>query len=463
MSKRIYLNAFDMNCVVHQSPGLWTLPEDRSEAYKDLDYWVELAQLLERGRFDGLFLADVLGIYDVYQNDKAACIREAAQVPVNDPILLISAMAYATKHLGFGVTSSTTYEHPYSFARRMSTLDHLTKGRIAWNIVTSYLDSAAKNLGLDEQNKHHARYESAEEYMEVCYKLWEGSWEDDAVVRDKQNKIFTNPNKVHEIQHHGKYYRVPGIHLCEPSPQRTPVLYQAGASSTGRAFAVNHAECTFISFPNAEITTRYVQELRQQAQTQGRDPASILVFSLYTPIVAATEEEAWDKYKYFVEHISYEGALTLLSGWTGIDFSQFDPDQYVDYMETNAVKSVIEGFTRSNPSKKWTIREIVTLVGIGGLGPVEVGSPQQIADKMQAWIETTGVDGFNIAYATTPGTFKDFIELVVPELQKRGVLKTEYDEGTYREKLFGAGKSRLSNAHPSSNYRINKEVQENEQ
>ncbi len=369
-------------------------------------------------------------------------------------------MAYATQHLGFGVTSSTTYEHPYSFARKMSTLDHLTKGRVAWNIVTSYLDSAAKNLGLDEQLKHHERYESAEEYMEVCYKLWEGSWEDDAVVKDRAKRQFTDPDKVHEIRHYGKYYRVPGIHLSEPSAQRTPVLYQAGASSTGRAFAARHAECTFISFSNTEITARYVRQLREQVQLQGRDPKGVKVFSLYTPIVAPTGEEARQKFDYFSSHVSYEGALALLSGWTGIDFSAYDPEQAVEYIETNAVKSVMEGFTVANPSKRWTIREIITLVGIGGLGPVAVGSPEEVADLMQAWMEETGVDGFNIAYATTPGTFKDFVELVVPILQERGVLKREYEDGTYREKLFGSG-ARLANPHPAAGYRKIREGQAN--
>lgn len=197
--KRIYLNAFDMNCVAHQSPGLWVHPEDQSYRYKDIDYWVELAQTLERGRFDGLFIADVIGIYDVYGGDKTTTVREATQVPVNDPMMLVSAMANATQHLGFGITCSTTFEHPYTFARRMSTLDHLTKGRIAWNIVTSYLESGTRNIDIGDRFIHSERYNVAEEYIEVCYKLWEGSWEDDAVIKDKEKRIFTDPTKVHKF------------------------------------------------------------------------------------------------------------------------------------------------------------------------------------------------------------------------------------------------------------------------
>ena len=451
--KRIYLNAFDMNCVAHQSPGLWVHPEDQSYRYKDIEYWVELAQLLEKGRFDGLFIADVIGIYDVYGNDKTTAVREATQVPVNDPILLVSAMAHATEHLGFGITCSTTFEHPYTFARRMSTLDHLTKGRVGWNIVTSYLESGTKNIDIGDRFLHSERYNIAEEYLEVCYKLWEGSWEDDAVIKDRDRKIFTDPAKVHEINHHGKYFNVPGIHLCEPSPQRTPVLYQAGASARGRQFAAKHAECTFVSMPGKEPIASYVKNLRAQAAEFGRDLQSIKVFALFTPIVGRTEEEAWAKYEELSQYISYEGALSLLGGWSGVDFSKYDPDQEIEYIDTNAIKSVLESLTKASPNKKWTVRELANFAGIGGMGPVVVGTPKQIADTFEEWIEDTDIDGFNLAYAITPGTFKDFVDLVIPELQQRGVVKKEYEEGTLREKLFGKGQSRLPEDHIGAKYR----------
>src|SRR6266481_1652240 len=197
MPKQIRLNAFDMNCVGHQSPGLWTHPRDRADRYNTLDYWVELAKLLERGKFDALFLADVLGVYDVYCGSPDAAIANAVQVPVNDPLLLIPAMAYVTRNLGFGVTCAVSYEHPYTLARRFSTLDHLTGGRIGWNIVTGYLNSAAKGIGLARQPEHDTRYEIAEEYMQIVYKLWEGSWEDGAVLRDRTQRVFARPEKVH--------------------------------------------------------------------------------------------------------------------------------------------------------------------------------------------------------------------------------------------------------------------------
>ncbi len=281
-----------MNCAGHQSPGLWTHSEDESHRYKDSEYWIELAKLLEKGRFDAVFIADVLGAYDVYQGSRDAAVRQGAQVPVNDPLLVVPLMAGVTKHLGFGVTASVTHEHPYPFARKMTTLDHLTNGRIGWNIVTSYLKSAAVNMGFDDQVKHDERYDIAAEYLGVCYKLWEESWEDDAVKVDKENGIYTDPDKVHDIKHEGKYFKVPGAHLSEPSPQRTPVIYQAGASTKGRAFAAQNAELTFIGAPNIAAAKETVQKLRADIKKTGRSPEEVKILSMFVPIVGRTEEEA---------------------------------------------------------------------------------------------------------------------------------------------------------------------------
>ncbi|HHM8640127.1 TPA: NtaA/DmoA family FMN-dependent monooxygenase [Pseudomonas aeruginosa] len=276
MPREIRLNAFEMNCVGHQSPGLWAHPRDRSSQYKDLEYWTDLARLLERGRFDGLFIADVLGIYDVLDGNGDAAIRQAAQVPVNDPLALITPMAAVTRHLGFGLTASLSFEHPYPFARRLSTLDHLTKGRIGWNVVTSYLESGARNLGQQAQLDHDRRYDYADEYLQVLYKLFEGSWEDGAVLRDRRRRIFSDPGKIHEIRHVGEHFQVPGIHLCEPSPQRTPVLYQAGASSRGKRFAAEHAECVFVAAPSKTVLKQAVADIRQRVAEAGRDPRKVL-------------------------------------------------------------------------------------------------------------------------------------------------------------------------------------------
>jgi alkanesulfonate monooxygenase len=453
MTPEIRLNAFAMNCPGHQSPGLWTHPRDRSAEYRTLDHWVELARLLERGLFDGLFLADVLGVYDVYGGTPDAALRHAIQVPVNDPLLLVPAMAHATRHLGFGVTCTLSYEAPYPFARRMSTLDHLTDGRIGWNIVTGYLNSAAKGMGLVKQPGHDARYEIAEEYMEIVYKLWEGSWADDAVPRDRASGVFTRPEKVRKIAHDGTWFRLEGIHLAEPSPQRTPVLYQAGASSRGREFAARHAECVFINGPSKRVVAPIVADIRRRAAGEGRDPEDIKIFTLMTVIPGETKAAAEAKLAEYRSHISHEGALALMAGWTGVDFSTYGPDEPIRFIENDAMRSALESFTTADPGRVWTMREIAEHVGIGGRGPVAVGSPREVADEMESWVDETGVDGFNLAYAVMPESFADFVDLVVPELQRRGRYKTAYREGTLREKLVGAGRPLLPPEHPAAAFR----------
>ncbi|UQD72214.1 LLM class flavin-dependent oxidoreductase [Bradyrhizobium japonicum] len=457
MAKQIRLNAFAMNCVAHQSPGLWTHPRDRTAEYNRLPYWIDLARTLERGRFDGLFLADVLGVYDVYGNSPDAALRNAAQTPSNEPLLLLSAMAAVTQNLGFGVTSNLSFEPPYPFARRMSTLDHLTEGRIGWNVVTGYLDSAARGAGKDKQTGHDDRYDIADEYMEVVYKLWEGSWEDDAVLRDRARGIFTDPSKVHRINHESANYRINNtIHLSEPSPQRTPVLYQAGTSPRGRQFAAKHAECVFMSGPSAKIIAPRVSAIRQEAAAFGRNPAEILMFNMMTIILGNTEAEAAAKYADYRSHISPEGALALMSGWTGIDFSGYELDQQVRHVQNDAGRSALDNVTRGDPDRVWTVRDVIEHVGIGGAGPVVVGTPESVADKIEDWFEKTDVDGLNVAFAISPGDFEDIADMLVPELTKRGRYKPEYAKGTLREKLFGGGRARLDAPHPAAGYRVGK-------
>lgn len=446
-----------MNCIAHQSPGLWRHPQDRSVEYKDLEYWTDLAQILERGFFDGIFIADVLGIYDVYHQSAEHALTGAVQVPVNDPLQIVPAMAAVTKHLGFGVTTSISFEHPYPFARRISTLDHLTKGRVGWNIVTSYLESGSKNLGLKTQVNHDNRYDIADEYLEVLYKLWEGSWEEGSVLRDRENGIFADHKKVHPIQHEGKYFTVPGIHICEPSPQRTPVLYQAGASSRGQKFASQNAECVFIAAPSKIATKKVVQGIRQKLVQEGRDPYSVKIYALLSIVTDETDAKAQAKFKEYQSYGSYDGALTLLSGWSGVDFSQYQPTDKVEYIQTNAIQSLLDSYVNADPERVWTIEEIANWNSLGGNGPVLVGSAETVSDALQQWVEDTDVDGFNLAYILAHQTFADVVEFIVPELQKRGVYQTSYAQGTLRGKLFGAGPY-LPENHRGAKYRNLKEL-----
>jgi long-chain alkane monooxygenase len=452
VTREIRLNAFEMNCVTHQSPGLWRHPRDRAWQYKDLDYWTDLARILEGGKFDAIFIADVLGVYDVLNGDVDAAVRQAAQIPVNDPLQLVPPMAAVTRHLGFGLTSSVSFEHPYPFARRLSTLDHLTRGRAAWNIVTSYLESGAKNIGLTGQVDHDERYEIAEEYLEVCYKLWEGSWEDDAVLRDKKRGVFADPSKVHPILHKGRYFDTPGIHLCEPSPQRTPLLFQAGSSPRGKRFAGTHAECVFVSQPSKAALKKSVASIRAAALEAGREPGAVKIFNMQTVIVDETDAKAQAKYREYRDYVSVEGALALLSGWLGCDFGAYRLDTPLSSVKAKSVQAGLESYAAVQGGGLQTVRDLAEWVGVGGFGPLFVGGPSTVADLVQEWVEETDVDGFNLTYAVAHETFSDIAGYLVPELQRRGAFKRDYAPGTLREKLFG-GSARLGQDHPAAGYR----------
>ncbi len=447
-TKKILLNAFNMNCIGHINHGLWTHPRDTSTQYKTIEYWTDLAKTLERGLFDGLFIADIVGVYDVYQNSVDVPLRESIQLPVNDPLLLVSAMAAVTRHLGFGLTANLTYEPPYLFARRMSTLDHLSRGRVGWNIVTGYLDSAAKAMGLSEQAEHDRRYDQADEYLHVLYKLWEGSWEDDAVVNDPARRVYAEPAKVHKVQHQGEFYQVDGYHLCEPSPQRTPVLFQAGASDRGLLFAGRHAECVFISGQTKAATRAQVDKVRASAAAAGRQAEDIKVFMGLTVIVAATQAQAQSKHAEYLEYASAEAGVAHFASSTGIDFAQYELDEPIQYVKSNAIQSA----TKHLQNNDWTRRRLLDQHALGGRYITLVGSPEQVADELISWLDETGLDGFNLARTVTPESYVDFIDLVVPELQRRGRYKTEYGGGTLREKLFEHG-ARLPENHIASEFK----------
>jgi FMN-dependent oxidoreductase (nitrilotriacetate monooxygenase family) len=439
-----------MNVVSHIVQGQWVRDDTSQREYHSLDTWVELAQVLERGKFDALFLADVVGAYDVFRGTRDPAVRHAVQFPVNDPTALIPAMALHTEHLGFAFTLSILQEHPFSFARRASTLDHLTKGRVAWNIVTSYLENAARNLGFDTLPLHDTRYDRGDEYLEVLYKLWEGSWEDDAVVRDRVRRIYTDPAKVHEINHVGRWYDVVGPHLCEPSPQRTPVLFQAGSSERGREFAARHAEAVFIAARSVEGARTNVDDLRARARRYGRSADDVLVFQGITTIVGGTEEEARRKEREVLEFMDEEATFTVVSGWLGVDLGAHDPDQPIGNLRTNAAQGMIRALAESAPDETWRFGDFVKLLANTRI----VGTPEQIADELARWHTDGDVDGINLTYTTTPGSYVDFVDGVVPVLQDRGIVQREYREGTLREKLFdGSSGPRLGDRHPAAGYR----------
>lgn len=446
----MHVNVFTQCSPSPQFKGLWRHPQDRTgTGYRSLPYWTELAGKLDRACVDALFFADVHGTYDVYQGSWRPAVRHGVQIPSIDPTLLLPALAAATEHLGFAVTYSTTYHAPYQCARLFSSLDHLTDGRVAWNIVTSYLRSAEAN-GLGERLDHDERYDRADEYVEVVRALWEKSWEDGAVVRDAAADMFTDPDKVHQIDHKGQWFEVSGPHQVEPSPQRTPVLYQAGASPRGTAFAARHAEVVFLTMSDPQAGAEQVAELRRQVGLAGRDPASVKVLQGGMVMVGADRADAREKARLYNELWSGEGQLTKWCGWMDVDLAAYADDTPVDEIASQGSKSFVGFLRRLSPDRTWTVGEVKYLVSRPRRprrdAPVTLfGTADEVADRMQEWIEVAGVDGFNLIPAPPSAGVDDICDLLIPTLQRRGLFRTAYnpEERTLRERYFGAG-----NAHP---------------
>jgi FMN-dependent oxidoreductase (nitrilotriacetate monooxygenase family) len=449
LPKRMRLYALKQSTVGHTAVGLWRHPECQAARYTDLDYWTSTAQTLEEGCFDGLFIADALGVLDVYGGTADETLRHGVQTPTDDPLLTISAMAAATRHLGFAVTVSTSYELPYALARKMTTLDHLTKGRIGWNVVTSALESAARNLGLTQQIPHDERYVVAEEFMEVVYGLWEASWQDGAVVADRRRGVFVDPTRVRRIAHRGKYFHVPDFALSEPSVQRTPALFQAGTSTAGRAFAARHAEGVFLSVPKASMARPLVADIKAKAAAAGRDPADLKFIAMAAVVVAPTDAQAQEKHREYLSYISVEGHLARHSALLQLDLSKVGIDTPLEYVDLEGIRSTLEVFTRLDPTRQWTPRQMAQSLGLAAGGPTFVGSPSTVADEMERWLNEGDLDGFNILDPMPLCSYPEFVQWVVPELQQRGRVWREYAGATLREYLQGAGQKRARSTHPA--------------
>ncbi|KAG9380345.1 Dibenzothiophene desulfurization enzyme A [Pyrenophora tritici-repentis] len=313
-------------------------------------------------------------------------------------------------------------------------------------------------MGMKQQLPHDERYAQAEEYVKVMYKLFESSWRDDAVVLDRKKGVYTVPDRVRQIDHQGKYFQVPGPHICQPSPQRTPLILQAGASKAGKTFAAQNAEAIFVSAHAPVVCAKNIAEIREIASSQfGRNGSSIKFLALATPILGRTEAEAQAKLADYRKYASLEGALALFCGWTGIDLGKYGDEEELRQVESNAVRSTVEGFARFSPgTSKWTKHTVAEHISIGGIGPLFVGTPSQVADGFQTWVDEADVDGFNIAYALFPQSFKDVVELLLPELKKRGMFWEDYavPSGTYRENFYATkGQKGPLDEHVASTYR----------
>ncbi|MER6082619.1 LLM class flavin-dependent oxidoreductase [Streptomyces sp. NPDC001833] len=447
--KRLILNAFTMNVVSHVWHGLWRHPSTTQLHLNDLQTWIELAEICERGKFDALFFADVIGIDPAYDGSWDTYIKEGLQIPCNDPAALCSALIARTENLGLTFTSSILSEHPFSFARKVSTMDHLSKGRVGWNIVTSVSHNAAQNYGLNEIVAHDNRYEWADEYMDVVYKLWEGSWDDGAVLLDRGSGVYADKDKIHRIYHQGDRYRVMGPHLVTPSPQRTPVLYQAGSSGRGRQFAARHAEGTFVVFPTVEGARTGIAEARSLAVAAGRRAEDLKFIQGFSFVVGSTEEEARRKSAEIDTWDSYEGRAAHISRDMGIDLAQYDPDMPIEQTDAVGIQGYARVFEEANPGKKARVADIADALSYNLR---IVGTPETIADQLEQW-QDAGIDGVNVIAQYFPDSYRDFVDHVIPVLQKRGLTQREYAPGTLRERMFPDSGPTLPDRHPAARYR----------
>lgn len=438
----MFLSALDMIVPTHQTSGLWRHPDANVSQFTDLNFWQQHVKMLEDAGFDTMFFADVSGLYDVYEDSGATAIRAGMQFPALDPMLLISALAAETSRISFGVTANVSYLPPYLLARAFATLDHLSRGRIGWNIVTGYQRSALRNLGGDDLMPHDQRYDRADEYMDVVYGLWESSVEPDALVSDAAKNTYLDPEKVHAINHKGTWFTVPGPALVTPGPQRTPLLFQAGSSPRGIEFAVKHAEMLFFSGTSPANVRQLVDQVEKGLSVAGRTRDTVRLITSVTVIAAATDQEAQARYREYTDYVDQQAALALFAGWTGLDLSQFKPDDVLEDVHIEGNRSALQSFTSMEPNRRWTIADLAAYMSIGGRGPVIIGSGKTVVDELQRWIADAGVDGFNVDYALRGPDMAAFAEFVSPELRARGLLEPESVADvpglTLRGRVFGS-------------------------
>src|ERR1700712_4530006 len=447
MSRPLHFAAFVMNTASHITHGLWRDPAGQQIDFDDLNVWVSLAKKLEAGGFDAIFFADVVGLYGDYDGGWEHHAKLGLQIPSNDPLVILAALATHTEHLGLAFTAGPIQEPPFNFARRVSTLDHASNGRIAWNIVTGALENGWRNFGHDGLLPHDDRYAWADEYLDVLYKLWEGSWDDDALQKNRATGIYADPTKIHKIHHVSERYRVEGPHLVSPTPQRTPLLFQAGSSPVGRDFAARNAEAQFIVAPSPEKARVLIDDTRRLVVEHGRRADDLKFFQGLSFVIGSPEEEGRRQGAGLEAKIDIDGMIAHFGGSLGVDLGSYEPDTPIDVIHTEGGQSGLAWLKESVEGRVPTLADVVKL---RARGTRVVGTPEQIADRLQEWSDA-GVDGINVINATIPGSYEEFIDHVLPVLRERGLARDGYAEGPLRKKLFGS--DRLSERHPAARYR----------
>jgi FMN-dependent oxidoreductase (nitrilotriacetate monooxygenase family) len=436
MSRQMVMVGFlqAQNCT--NLPASWRHPDSRTD-FLSADYYREIARVLERGKFHLAFFDDRLAMPDRYGGDHAHTVEHGIRCVKLDPIVTLMTMGMATTRLGMGATCSTTYYEPFHVARMFATIDLMTGGRAAWNVVTSLNDGEAMNMGRDGVIEHDLRYDRADEFMEVVLGHW-NSWEDDALIVDKASGRFADASKVHRLDHAGEYFRSRGPFTVPRSAQGQPVIIQAGQSGRGRRFAGRWGEVVFITSGATVLGKRSYADLKSEAEHAGRDPDHMLLCNLITPVCAASRAEAEDKMA-LIEQLPLEiDQLSLLAEALNFDFATRALDEQLtdaDLASFSGIHTIRDRVLAASGKKNPTVREFMRISHRGRPDDAIVGGPREVADRLEEMFTERVCDGFVVAATYVPGGYADFVEHVVPELQRRGLYHADYAGATLRENL----------------------------
>ena len=436
MTRKMTLVGFMQAGNVTVYSGSWRYPS-ADHGFLTMDYYTNIARTLEHGGFDCVFFDDRLAMPGVYGDSVAGTVRYGARPIKLDLTAVLGGIIGATDRIGVGATYSTTYYDPFHVARTFATLDHLSGGRAAWNVVTSVNDSEAQNFGLDSHLDHDQRYDRAEEFLEVVTALWE-SWEDGALVLDRESGEFADPAKVHEVNHKGEYFSVRGPLTVPRTPQGRPVILQAGSSGRGRAFAGRWADMIFTAAPGLAVSQKQYREQKEQIAASGRDPGDVKLLPMAYAVVGETEAIAQEKERLFLEaYVHPVASLALLSEVLNYDFSKHDLDDVIsDEMmaASGGIRGLAEG-VRRHLDREVTVRDLAAHRATLLQGPRFVGTAEQVADQMEEWFTSGACDGFVLAATHLPGAFEEFVRMVVPILRRRGLFRDGYESSTLRGHL----------------------------
>ena len=434
----MHLAQFLVHGPTYHSLAMWRHPrtaaasEEAGYDWRRPELYQHIARVCERGRFDTVFFADVNFIADTYRGSLGPALRNAAQAPEHDPVPLLSFMAAVTERIGVASTFSVSHSHPFYAARLWATLDHLTGGRAGWNVVTSINRNQAANYG-EERQPTDTRYDRAYEFIEVCRKLW-NSWDADAVVMDREAAVFTDPAKVRRIEHEGRFFKSRGPLNVARSPQNGPAILQAGTSPKGRDFAAKYADAIFAIQPRAVDAAAYFESIRGRMSDLGREPDECRILFGIQPIIGSSQAEAREKQEEHNALVPVEGGMAILSAHLDFDLARLPPDAIMVERTEPELERFRTRFRKADGTPM-TVAEVAIRHGQSVGIPQIVGTPADIADQMEAFIDEVGGDGFMLSAIHSPGAIEEFVDLVVPELQRRDLFRTEYKGRTQREIL----------------------------